>query len=120
MIHKRGLSPDELNQLDPEIFEQLMLYDAVIEPNGARVDQIRFANLCHLILLSSGNLTEAGMKNAKVEDWDMFGLLHNKSTKELHDEAVKSKNEEQQKQFNQLAETIKDIAMQGKNNNGKK
>lgn len=119
MIHKRGLSPDEIDQLDPELFELLMLYDAVIEPNGARVDQIRYANLCHLILMSSGNLTEQGMKNAKVSDWDLFGLLSNKSTKELHEEAVKAKKEQEIRGFNQLAESIKEVAMKGIKN-GKK
>lgn len=119
MIHKRGLSPEELDSLDPELFELLMLYDAVIEPNGARIDQIRYANLCHLIMMSSGNLTQDGMKRAKVDDWDMFGLLSQKSTKELHEEAVITRKEEQQKQFNILAESIKETAMKGINN-GKK
>lgn len=119
MIHKRGLSPDELDQLDPELFHALMLYDAVIEPNGARIDQIRFANLCHLILMSSGNLTEQGMKSAKVSDWDLFGLLSNKTIRELDQEAKKVKEEEQKRSFNALAESIKEAALKGKSN-GKK
>lgn len=119
MIHKRGLSPDELDQLDPELFEALLIYDAVIEPNGARIDQIRYANLCHLILMSSGNLTEQGMKKAKVNDWDLFGLLSNKSTKQITSESSKAKEEEQKRNFNALAESIKDAALKGKKN-GKK
>lgn len=119
MIHKRGLSPEELDQLDPELFEALMIYDAVIEPNGARVDQIRFANLCHLILMSSGNLTESGMKSAKVTDWDMFGLMSNKTTRQVQEELAKAKKDEEQRGFNALAEAIKEAALKDKKN-GKK
>jgi hypothetical protein len=119
LIHKRGLSPEELDKLDPEIFEALLIYDSVIEPNGERVDQIRFANLCHLILMSSGNLTEEGMKRAKVEDWDLFGLLSNKSTKQIAEEAAKAKEEQKQRNFNALAESIKEVALKGKKD-GKK
>jgi hypothetical protein len=119
LIHKRGLSPEELNRLDPEIFEALLIYDSVIEPNGGRVDQIRYANLCHLILMSSGNLTEDGMKRAKVDDWDLFGLLSNKSTKQISEESAKAKEEAQQRNFNALAESIKDVALKVKKN-GKK
>lgn len=70
--------------------------------------------------MSSGNLTEEGMKRAKVEDWDLFGLLSNKSTKQIAEEAAKAKEEEQKRSFNALAESIKDAALKGKNKNGKK
>lgn len=120
MIHKRGLSPDELDQLEPELFNALFLYDAVIEPNGARIDQIRYANLCHLILLSSGNLTESGMKSAKVDDWDMFGLLANKTTKQIAKDEELAKQEREVTNFNAMAEMIKAEALKDKNKNGKK
>lgn len=70
--------------------------------------------------MSSGNLTEDGMKRAKVDDWDLFGLLSNKSTKQIAEEAAKAKEEEKKRSFNALAESIKDAALKGINNNGKK
>jgi len=120
MIHKRGLSPEELNQLDPDLFNALFLYDAVIEPNGARVEQIRYANLCHLILMSSANLTESGMKSAKVSDWDMFGLLANKTTKQIAKEEEEARIKRDTENFNAMAEMIKAEALKDKNKNGKK
>ncbi|HHD2919852.1 hypothetical protein ACO1ZG_16240 [Enterobacter kobei] len=120
MILKRGLSPEELDQLDPELFNALFIYDAVIEPNGSRIDQIRYANLCHLILMSSGNLTEAGMKSAKVDDWDMFGLLANKTTKQIAKDEEKARIKRETDQFNAMAEMIKAEALKDKNKNGKK
>jgi hypothetical protein len=111
MLHKRGLSPSELEELDPELFEYLMIFDSVIEPNGAKFEQIKYANLCHLILMSSGNLTEQGMKKAKVLDWDMFGLLSNLTTRELAEEQEKDKCNQEQATFSAMADLIKSEAL---------
>lgn len=87
LLNKRGLSPSELESLDPELFEYLMIYDSSIEPSGARFEHIKYSNLAHLILTSSGNLSEKGLKEARLTDWDMFGLLSNKTAYEIEQDA---------------------------------
>lgn len=100
LLNKRGLSLSELESIDPELFEYLMIYDANIEPSGARFDHIKYANLAHLILMSSGNLTQDGMKKANVHDWDMHGLLSNKTVYErMQDEKQKQLTQQQLQQL---------------------
>lgn len=99
LLNKRGLSPSELESLDPELFEYMMIYDSSIEPSGARFEHIKYSNLAHLILMSSGNLTEDGMKKANVHDWDMHGLLSNKTVYErMQDEEQKQLTQQQLQQ----------------------
>lgn len=98
LLNKRGLSLSELESIDPELFEYLMIYDANIEPSGARFDHIKYANLAHLILTSSGNLSEKGLKDARLTDWDMFGLLSNKTAYEIEQEAKEKEVLKQQTQ----------------------
>lgn len=114
MINKRGLSPYEIDNIDPELFECLFLFDQFIEPNGARFEHMKFSNLAHLILMSSGNLTEKGMKAAKVQDWDMYGLLSNKTGTELSDEAEQRKKLEQEQKMNAMKDFIKSQAKKDK------
>lgn len=114
MIHKRGLSPVEIENIDPELFNYLYVYDSVIEPNGTYYDMVKYANLCHLILMSSGNLSEDGSKNASVMDWDLFGVLSGKSTKERHDEQKEKQKQKEIDGFNKMAELIKKQAVKKK------
>ncbi|MFG0800787.1 hypothetical protein [Leclercia sp. GLN_9] len=98
LLNKRGLSPSELELIDPELFEYMMIYDSSIEPSGSRFEHIKYSNLAHLILMSSGNLTEAGMKRASVNDWDMYGLLSNKTVHERIQEQDEAEQAKQQLQ----------------------
>lgn len=116
MMHRRGLSPQELDELDPELFHQLMIYDQRIEPNGSRFQMMMFANLCHLILASSGNLSERGRKEASVLDWDFYGILQNLTSGELSNKLEEKKTNEAKKQINSIADTIKALATKDKNN----
>lgn len=120
MIHRRGLSPKELEDLDPELFELLKIYDQNIEPNGSTFQTAMFANLCHLMLVSSGNLSERGQKEASVLDWDMFGLLRGMTSGELLESHEIKKNKEAQANMNSIIDMIKDAAEKGNNKNGKK
>jgi hypothetical protein len=73
-------------------------------------------------MMSSGKISEQGMKKAKVLDWDMFGLLSNLSTKELLEEQAKDKHNQEQATFSAMADLIKSEALaknKGKGN-GKK
>jgi len=36
MMHRRGFSPLELDELEPELFQLLKVYDERIEPNGSK------------------------------------------------------------------------------------
>ena len=75
MMHKRGLSPDELDNLDPDLFEALLIYDTLIEPNGTKMDMIAHAQLCQTILLSSGNLSKEGRSKLKLTDFDYLQIM---------------------------------------------
>jgi hypothetical protein len=111
MIHKRGLSPDEIDNLDPDLFQYLYLYDQVLEPNGTYYDMVKFSNLCHLLLVTSGNISKEGMRKASPNDWDLFGILSGKSTKERREEMEKAELDK----FNSMAEMIKSQATGNKN-----
>lgn len=118
MLHKRGLSPQELNDLDPEIFHALQIYDALIEPNGARVDMLKHANLCNAILLTSQSITKEGRKNAKLSDWDFLDILGDDSLTVLEKDKVRKERENEKKRNGQNA--FRDMIMKQAGNNGKK
>ena len=75
MIHKRGLSLDDIKNIDPDLFEALLVYDTLIEPNGARIEMIKYANLCHTLLLTSQSLSKEGRNKAKLSDWDFLDII---------------------------------------------
>lgn len=114
MMHRRGFSPLELDELEPELFQLLKVYDERIEPNGSKFQMMMFANLCHLMLISSGNLSERGQKEASVLDWDFLGLIQDLTTGEMYEKLNDKKNKEAQKQFNAIADSIKAIAQKDK------
>ncbi|WP_411749720.1 hypothetical protein [Serratia marcescens] len=100
MVNKRGLSPDEYYDLPDDLLEALMIYDQRIEPSGLQVQSAMFANLCHLIMMTSPNLSEKGRKEAKPKDWDLFGTFENLTASERQ-----KKREEEEKE--QKAQNIK-------------
>lgn len=100
MVNKRGLSPSEFYALEPEELEALMIYDRFIEPSGLQVQSAMFANLCHLIMMTSPNLSEKGRNEAKLKDWDLFGTFENLTASERQ-----KKREEEEKE--QKAQNIK-------------
>lgn len=46
MINKRGLSPAEFEDLDPDLFEALVIFDQFIEPSGSKMDMLYYSHLC--------------------------------------------------------------------------
>ncbi|MDA8518963.1 hypothetical protein [Citrobacter sp. Igbk 16] len=120
MLHKRGLSPQELDDLDPDIFNALYIYDQVIEPNGARHDMLAHAQLCHTILLSSQSITKEGRKNLQLSDFDYIGILGDDSltVKEKNVKREKAKHENSKNNIASLGSMIKKMAKE--NANGKK
>lgn len=118
MLHKRGLSPQDLETLEPEILNALYIYDSHIEPNGARLDMIKHASLCDVILKTSQSITKEGRKNAKLTDWDFLELLSDDSLTVL--EKVRKREEEKEQNnknnINTIGEMIRRQATQeGKN-----
>ncbi|WP_419058925.1 hypothetical protein [Kluyvera georgiana] len=75
MMHKRGLSPQELEELDPDVFNALHIYDTLIEPNGSKIEMMKHANLLHTILLTSQSITKEGRQKADIHDWDFLDIL---------------------------------------------
>lgn len=63
------------------------------------------------MLVTSGNISERGRKEASVLDWDFYGLLQSLTTGELSDKAETKKKNEAQKQFNNIADTIQALAI---------
>lgn len=117
MLHKRGLSPEDLDSLSPEIHLALMIFDLVIEPNGARHDMIKHANLCNTILVTSQNITKEGRKNAKLSDWDFADLLGDDSltVSEKMKQREERKQKESQENINSMGAMIKKMAEAKKN-----
>lgn len=82
MINKRGLTPNEFNQIDDELLEYLMVYDLFIEPSGVKMDMLYHAHLCQTLTLNNPNMTKDIAKSIKTSDYDFLGILDEGTTKE--------------------------------------
>ncbi len=119
MVNKRGLSPDEYFNLDPDVINMLMIYDSFIEPSGTQVDMLKHAYQCYYTTISNGNLTSEARKNIKVQDFDFLNVLGD-STKTVAEKAEERKlklNEQQSSDINSLGKIIKSQVL-GKKKNG--
>ncbi|WP_260232624.1 MULTISPECIES: hypothetical protein [unclassified Enterobacter] len=121
MINKRGLTPAEFDELEPELFEYLMIYDAYIEPSGTRIDMLFHAHQCYTMTLNNPNITDSLRKSLRVDDFDFLDILNanNLSFNEKQEKRKKDKEEKQANDIKALGEQMKKMAL-GKNNNGKK
>lgn len=112
MLTKRGLSLSELNEITPELFSAMMVFDQFIEPNGSKIDMIKYANLCNLILCTSPNISAKGRKEARVDDWDFLGIFDGHlTTREREEENKKKKAEKEQNSIKKIGELIKKQAL---------
>ncbi|MCK6742811.1 hypothetical protein L8S62_10190 [Enterobacter cloacae] len=118
MLHKRGLSLEDISNIDPDLFNALYIYDTVIEPNGAKIDMIKHANLCNLILMTSQSISTEGRKKAKVKDWDFLDLLSDSSLT-VREKALKREEEELENNRNNI-KAIGDMIKKQAGKNGKK
>ncbi len=120
MVNKRGLSPEEYFNLDSEVLDMLMIYDAYIEPSGIYVDMLFHAHNSYITSINNPNLTSESRKNITVMDFDFLDILSTENLSTL-EKAEKREAENQEKQANNikaLGEYIKRKAS-GKNKNGK-
>lgn len=120
MMHKRGLSPNELDNLDPELFNALYIYDKLIEPNGVKIDMVAHAQLCQTLLLSSGNLTKEGRSKLKLSDFDFLDILGDDSltSKEKAQKKKENADKNSSQNINKMGDFIRRMAEE--QNNGKK
>ncbi len=107
MVNKRGLSPHEYDQLDLDLLEALMIYDALIEPSGTKVDMLFHAHKCYSDAILSPNMSEKFRMKLKVTDFDFLNILDKEEKEDKSKEDIKS-----------LGEQIKQMAL--RKENGKK
>jgi len=119
MVNKRGLSPDEYFNLDDEVLDMLMVYDAYIEPSGIHVEMLKHSYQCYYSSLNSSTLTPEAKKNLKVSDYDFLDVLDpTLSTREKANKRKAIKEEKHSNSISSIGEAIKNEAM--RKNNGKK
>lgn len=82
MINKRGISPDEFNDLGDELFQYLLVFDSIIEPSGAQFEMLKHAHTCYTMTMNNPNMTKAYAEKIKVLDFDFAGVLDGLTTKE--------------------------------------
>lgn len=120
MINKRGLTPLEFNELDPDLFEMLMVYDTYIEPSGSHLDMLFHAHSCYNTTFNNPNLTNEARKSIKVKDFDFLDILSegNLTTKEKAEKRDREAKEAQTRNIKAMGEQIKK-RIEGKKKNGK-
>lgn len=118
MINKRGLSPEEFEQVDDTLFDYLLVYDALVEPSGTKIDMLYHAHLCQTITLNNPNMTKEHAKKIETTDYDFLGILGEGTTQERKDSREKSKEAVKQQSTNDYF-TSRMNSLKGKDN-GKK
>lgn len=92
---------DELYTMPLLIFFYIYVYDTVIDPNSAQVDQMRHCEIMQALWLSTGNIRKEDMHKFGTKEFDSLGLLSNKTRAEQAEERVEKEKqiaEEQAKQ----------------------
>lgn len=115
MVNKRGLSPEEYYNLDSEVLNMLMVYDAYIEPSGTGVDMLFHAHQCYNTVMNNPNLSSEVRKKIKVSDFDFLDILdQNLTVKERAEQKRKLQEERQENDIKQLGLAIKNQALRKK------
>ncbi|NIG74194.1 hypothetical protein F3J34_11360 [Klebsiella sp. Ap-873] len=115
MINKRGLSPEEFKQVDDTLLNYLLVYDALVEPSGTKIDMLYHAHLCQTLTLNNPNMTKEHAKNIKTSDYDFLGILGEGTTQERKNSREKEK-EAVKKQSTQDYFTSRMSTLKGKDN----
>ncbi|TKU20201.1 hypothetical protein [Citrobacter sp. wls827] len=118
MINKRGLSPAEFEDLDPDLFEALVIFDQFIEPSGSKMDMLYYSHLCHTMTMNTPGMTKELAKKIKYKDYDFLGLLDDRETSK--ERITRINKQRQESEFNKLGEAIKAQAMMKGKSNGTK
>lgn len=81
------------------LFNMLFVYENYVEPNGARIDQIRHAQVLETLYKSSGNLSKEGIRSISINDFDMYGLISGQSQEELIKQKQKADHDNMMRLF---------------------
>ncbi|HCO4685388.1 TPA: hypothetical protein N8X55_000090 [Escherichia coli] len=105
MLHKRGLSLEDLNNIEPELLDALYVYDTLIEPNGQKIEMLKHSNLLYSIYMTSQNITKEGRKKLNINDFDFLDILG--------DDSLTSKEKEIKRQEAIAAQSAANIKSMG-------
>ena len=105
MLHKRGLSLEDLNNIEPELLDALYVYDTLIEPNGQKIEMLKHSNLLYSIYMTSQNMTKEGRKKLNINDFDFLDILG--------DDSLTSKEKEIKRQEAIAAQSAANIKSMG-------
>ncbi|XIR21398.1 hypothetical protein AB2F71_02825 [Escherichia coli] len=105
MLHKRGLSLEDLNNIEPELLDALYVYDTLIEPNGQKIEMLKHSNLLYSIYMTSQNITKDGRKKLNINDFDFLDILG--------DDSLTSKEKEIKRQEAIAAQSAANIKSMG-------
>ncbi|CQI92556.1 Uncharacterised protein [Yersinia rohdei] len=98
-VSRRGHSYQEMMAMPLALFNLLFVYESYVEPNGARIDQIRHAQVLETLYKSSGNLSKEGLRSISINDFDMCGLISGKSQEELLKQKQKADHDNMMRLF---------------------
>ncbi len=116
MVNKRGLSPDEYFNLDPEVLDMLMVYDVYIEPTGTQIEMLKHAYQCYYTTISNGNLTPEARRSIKVADFDFLDVLNSDlTTQEKAEVKEQKKKEAQANDIKSIGDAIRNQVLGKKN-----
>lgn len=116
MVTKRGLSPDEYFNLDPEVLDMLMVYDAYIEPTGTKIEMLKHAYQCYYTTISNGNLTPEARRSINIADFDFLDVLNSDlTTQEKAEVKVQKKKEAQANDIKSIGDAIRNQVLGKKN-----
>lgn len=81
MMRNRGLSFDELQTMDEELFEYFYIFDQFVERDDQVLEQYRHAQQCDLMV------KVAGCKDSSMYDFDMANLIGKPKSNEVSTES---------------------------------
>lgn len=99
MIVNKGCGVDELYAMPLNLFLALYVYEEIVNPNSAQIQQIRHTELIRAIYLSTGNVPKQHLGNFTLTELDSLNLISNKTMAEQAEEREKRIAEEQKKQM---------------------
>lgn len=95
MLIQKGCSVDELCTMPFDLFVHLYVYEEIVNPSSAKVEQIRHTELLQAIWLSTGNIKKEDKHKFSITELDSLNLISMKTIKEQSDEREKRIAEQQ-------------------------
>lgn len=89
LLNKHGCAVDELCNMPILLFYYLTIYNEIVNPDSAQVQQIRHTELLQAIWLSSGHIKKEDLPKFNIHELDSLDLVANKTLAELQEEREK-------------------------------